>query len=1552
MAMAFAVVVMLGCTAPMRTAGAEGGKKEVGLETIHTYLFEQDLTMTYGSTAQSIDLTGISCPSYPGTCTMVAKAGSDTLPAGTSQEFELIYTLTDETYKNYCFVDKGEQLQSWTFMVPVKITPKVIQYADITWPEASPIVYGQSYGASTLSFPSDAYGTFDWDMSQDNRNSWYPVAVDSENFVIRYQLTDDKNYTILDGENYVSYAINKISVRVNPASLNSISIKGSSSVTYTGNDYYSNAVNISNVQTSAGHLLTADMYSLSVTKDGVAVTEVKDAGTYTVTATPTDVNYTGTASTTFTVKPAQLGSINFNVPDSTTYNASDHYETAANVEVRTTDWNRVPMSQYTLSVTKNGAAVTKIVDVGTYTVTATGKGNYSGTVSTKFTVKPLRLSGLWLNASSGTYSGGVVQANSLSATVEASIMVGGQETTLTLNRSDFEVTSDRPIQDVGTYTISVSKLNNANYTLENANIAPATFTVTPALVSRIVLNQTSSVYNGETVKLADLSATVYATDGTTEFVMPTSAYSLFSNSGEIKLTGRYFVGVSLKDTTNYTNPNNPKVTYTVLQAPVTSVELTTSAMTYRGTAVNTSELKAVVKAGNLTLTEGTDYQLFCDRTIQDAGTYQIRVSVSNPVEYANPDSKTAIFTVTPAPLTGFTLNTTGSPYTGSAVAPDSLSATLTAAGGLTLSRADYTLTCDKPIQNAGTYTIGYTLKNANYTTAGATAPATAPYTVTPANVSSVTLAQTTSVYSGSAVELGTLSATVKALSGSGEITLPATAYRLVCDETLLNAGTYTIGMELVDTANYTNTGAKTASYTITPANVSSVALAQTTSVYSGSAVELGTLSATVKALSGSGEITLPATAYRLVCDETLLNAGTYTIGMELVDTANYTNTGAKTATYTITPAKVKQLTLGVKQRVYDGGAVDLTSLQPTVVAETNGGALITLLYGDAYRLEGAEAVQVGTYVLEARLLDQRNYVADAALTDTFEILRRPVAPLSVSCGVTNSQGESVLGGPTGQGHRTITLKGEPNEQVVVIVNGTLRSDPLQLNASGVATLTVNGNGTVGTLTLSGETALTLDGSGAGQAFTLTAAYRDEANLRDSQQEAAPARAQVRCRYDMEAQPVRVAQLYNRGAEGVVVDLPEDMAEISFASRSDAGVTFSGSRTGLMKGDAQVIAFDGTGKLHSTALDPASRYDVTYTDLVGNTGAVENQTVERAAGTLTIASVDPAPKANKRIGRTDELTWTITCAFDGSDEEKAILTLGDRAFDTVLKPGTNTVIVDASRIQMDRLLDVSISYEDLTGTATFGSFVYDAKCDAPVLTSVLYEGCSVLTGIVEPDSRVVLKVNDARVTCTVDAFGTFAVEMPEVQEGDTVEIIVTDRAVNVTVTTCAVGPARETVQLKTFMLGKTYTDAHITLPGGEPRWTMITTVTADALRDGKVVLPIVAGNLLQVGTMTMRLDDEGAICYEYELNEGVTLLSEDVRLYTTLAPKEAMAHTGLLLSPGESTPLPSQQSTYYVTAEFVVEVAADQLLTTFQLETADENALKQAYLDRQNNRPLK
>ena len=435
----------------------------------------------------------------------------------------------------------------------------------------------------------------------------------------------------------------------------------------------------------------------------------------------------------------------------------------------------------------------------------------------------------------------------------------------------------------------------------------------------------------------------------------------------------------------------------------------------------------------------------------------------------------------------------------------------------------------------------------------------------------------------------------------------------------------------------------------------------TTLIYDQQDVDLSALKPTVTATTNDGKLmTLPYggadAAYAVVfngkgADATVKNAGTYKLEVELLDTRNYV--GEAAADFVVTPAKVKQLTLGVKQSVYDRSAVDLTTLAPTVIAVTNGDAIITLPYGDkdaAYYIDGMEAVQVGDYEIEVKLIDQLNYEADTEITDTYAILRMPVALLSMEANVTNSDGEYVLGGPVSEGHRAITIKGEPNELIYVVANGAVRSDLLKLNESVVATLTVDGNGTAGRLALGEKAELVLDGSSLGQAFDLTVVYEDAANLRDGQEEAAPAQPQASYRYDMEAVTVEVAQLNNRSAQGVVVSLPEDLAEIAFASRRNAQIPFSGSRSGLVKGDAQLIGFDGTNKLNSTELDGNSVYDVTYTDLVGNTGAVVDQTVNKSSGTLTMDSVDPALNANKRIGNTNKLTWTIICSFSGISYE--------------------------------------------------------------------------------------------------------------------------------------------------------------------------------------------------------------------------------------------------------------------------------------------------------------
>ena len=105
-------------------------------------------------------------------------------------------------------------------------------------------------------------------------------------------------------------------------------------------------------------------------------------------------------------------------------------------------------------------------------------------------------------------------------------------------------------------------------------------------------------------------------------------------------------------------------------------------------------------------------------------------------------------------------------------------------------------------------------------------------------------------------------------------------------------------------------------------------------------------------------------------------------------------------------------------------------------------------------------------------------------------------------------------------------------------------------------------------------------------------------------------------------------------------------------------------------------------------------------------------------------------------------------------------------------------------------------------------------------------------------------------------------------------------------------------------------------------------------------------------MTMTMDDKGGISYDYVLDEGVTLLSEDVRVNSTASKEAALNHEGVLLSRNEATRVNTRKDQYYVTAEFVVEVDEELLTSTFQLESAANSELKLIYRDRQNNKPLK
>lgn len=129
-------------------------------------------------------------------------------------------------------------------------------------------------------------------------------------------------------------------------------------------------IQISGVRVEAGEHLT-----ISLTKDGSAVTEIKDAGEYVFAIKGDDTFYQGNVNITVTVNKADISDMDFGLDKtSATYTGS---------EIQVSANTRVPVA---LAVTKDGAEA-KLVNAGIYTVTVTPTDpNYTGSKEFTFTI--------------------------------------------------------------------------------------------------------------------------------------------------------------------------------------------------------------------------------------------------------------------------------------------------------------------------------------------------------------------------------------------------------------------------------------------------------------------------------------------------------------------------------------------------------------------------------------------------------------------------------------------------------------------------------------------------------------------------------------------------------------------------------------------------------------------------------------------------------------------------------------------------------------------------------------------------------------------------------------------------------------------------------------------------------------------------------------------------------------------------------------------------------------------------------------------------------------
>ena len=348
-------------------------------------------------------------------------------------------------------------------------------------------------------------------------------------------------------------------------------------------------------------------------------------------------NYTGTKSANFTIsKAAPVAISSGTVSLGTTYYIYDGTAKQPAVTVKYGTETLVNGTDYTVSYTNNTKA-------GTASVTITGKGSYTGTVTKNFTIEPKNVSGLDISVAptSYTYDG---KAKTPAVTVK------NGSTTL-VKDTDYTV-SYLNNTAVGTATVTVTGKGNysgsrsLNFTISE----PAAISLTGCTAS---LGTSSYTYDG-----AAKQPSVTVKYGSSTLVKGTDyivSYTNNINAGTATVTisgaGRY------TGTLTRTFTINPKSV-----SGLTAV-VSPSGYTYDGTA---RKPDITVSDGSRTLTAGKDYTVAYSNNV-NVGT--ATVTIKGAGNYTGTLNKSFRISAKPVSDLDVTLSATFYTYDGSAKQP-------------------------------------------------------------------------------------------------------------------------------------------------------------------------------------------------------------------------------------------------------------------------------------------------------------------------------------------------------------------------------------------------------------------------------------------------------------------------------------------------------------------------------------------------------------------------------------------------------------------------------------------------------------------------------------------------------------------------------------------------------------------------------------------------------------------------------------------------------------------------------------------------------------------
>ena len=345
----------------------------------------------------------------------------------------------------------------------------------------------------------------------------------------------------------------------------------------------------------------------------VSYSNNRAVGTATVTISGRN-NYTGSASKSFRIVPADIA--NFTASLSASTFGYDGSKKKPSATVRSGNKTLTSGTDFTVSYSNN-------VNAGTASAVITGKGNYSGSITKEFIITPADFSKLTASLATGTFS-----YDGTEKKPEVTVKSGSKQLTA---GTDFTVSYTDNI-NVGTAKAVITGKGNYSGTITKS------FKITQADLSKFTasLSADSFIYDGaekkpEVTVKSDNAQLTAATDFTVSY-----SSNINAGTATVTITGKG----------NYSGSIRKQFTITPADFSGFSAELSADTVTYTGSAQKPG---ATVKSGDKVLVSGTDFTVSYSN---NTNTGTAKATIKGKGNYSGTITKE--FTITPADISQLT----------------------------------------------------------------------------------------------------------------------------------------------------------------------------------------------------------------------------------------------------------------------------------------------------------------------------------------------------------------------------------------------------------------------------------------------------------------------------------------------------------------------------------------------------------------------------------------------------------------------------------------------------------------------------------------------------------------------------------------------------------------------------------------------------------------------------------------------------------------------------------------------------------------------------------